>query len=103
MSERNGYEHGVPCWVDTWQSDADAAAARVRAAGGPVPIEPFESLEGGRIAIVADPAGAHLGIWQVGEHRGAELVNEDTPVGRQAVLADPAGAAFSVSTVNVPG
>ena len=19
MSERNGFQHGVPCWVDTWQ------------------------------------------------------------------------------------
>src|SRR6478752_3456494 len=27
MSERDGYQHGVPCWVDTWQPDADAAAA----------------------------------------------------------------------------
>src|SRR4051794_41797146 len=27
MSERNGYEPGVPCWVDAWQDDADAAAA----------------------------------------------------------------------------
>ena len=26
MSERDGYQHGVPCWVDTWQPDADAAA-----------------------------------------------------------------------------
>src|SRR5215208_983629 len=26
MSERDGYEHGVPCWVDTWQEDADTAA-----------------------------------------------------------------------------
>ena len=25
MTERDGYEHGVPCWVDTWQPDADAA------------------------------------------------------------------------------
>ena len=26
MIERNGYEHGVPCWVDTWQEDPDTAA-----------------------------------------------------------------------------
>src|SRR5882757_1648613 len=25
MSERDGFAHGVPCWVDTWQPDADAA------------------------------------------------------------------------------
>src|SRR5262249_50082842 len=27
MSERDGFEPGVPCWVDTWQPDADAAVA----------------------------------------------------------------------------
>jgi uncharacterized protein len=128
MSERSGYEPGVPCWVDTWQSDGEAAATfytqlfgweaargeyamfRLRGrdiaglgaraveptawttyvwvddadataqaaaeAGGSVVVEPFDSLDGGRIAIVADPAGAALGVWQLGEHRGAELVNE---------------------------
>jgi hypothetical protein len=25
MSEHDAYEHGVPCWVDTWQPDAEAA------------------------------------------------------------------------------
>jgi predicted enzyme related to lactoylglutathione lyase len=25
MSERDGYQHGVPCWVDTWQPDLKAA------------------------------------------------------------------------------
>ena len=134
MSDRNGYAPGVPCWVDTWQPDADKAAGfysellgweaegpsggpymcklrgrdaafigqlppqdahrpsawmtyvqvesadataeRVRAAGGSVPVGPFDALDGGRIAIVADPAGAHLGVWQLGEHSGAEVVNE---------------------------
>ena len=27
MSERDEYGPGVPCWVDTWQSDAPATAA----------------------------------------------------------------------------
>jgi predicted enzyme related to lactoylglutathione lyase len=27
LSERSGYQQGVPCWVDTWQPDADAAVA----------------------------------------------------------------------------
>ena len=26
MTARDGYEHGVPCWVDTWQEDPDTAA-----------------------------------------------------------------------------
>jgi predicted enzyme related to lactoylglutathione lyase len=26
LTERDGYQHGVPCWVDTWQEDPDTAA-----------------------------------------------------------------------------
>jgi predicted enzyme related to lactoylglutathione lyase len=26
LTERDGYEHGVPCWVDTWQDDPETAA-----------------------------------------------------------------------------
>jgi uncharacterized protein len=128
MSERSGFEPGVPCWVDTWQGDGDAVAAfytglfgweaargeysmfrlrgrdvaglggeavepaawttyvqvddadraadAVTQAGGSLIREPFESLDGGRIAIAADPAGGVFGIWQLGEHRGAQVVNE---------------------------
>jgi predicted enzyme related to lactoylglutathione lyase len=56
--------------------DAANAAERVTHAGGTVLREPFDSLDGGRIAIVADPSGAVFGLWQLGEHRGAEVVNE---------------------------
>jgi predicted enzyme related to lactoylglutathione lyase len=139
MSERDGYQPGVPCWVDTWQPDAEAAvdfytqvfgweaedtmppdtpgrhfmcrlrgrdvaaiasrpdeapptppawgtyvwvdsaedtAAKATDMGGRVVMEPFDSLDGGRIAVLADPAGAVFGIWQPGAHRGAQLVNE---------------------------
>ena len=44
MSERDGYPPGVPCWIETWQPDVEAAVrfytglfgwAREGAAGGP--------------------------------------------------------------------
>jgi predicted enzyme related to lactoylglutathione lyase len=137
MTERDGYEHGVPCWVDTWQADpdtaatfyagvfgwdvenrspsgadtryymcrlrgrdvaaigspapagtapawttyvwvddADAVAASAVNAGGRLLAGPFGSLDGGRTAIVADPAGAVFGVWTPGAHRGARRVNE---------------------------
>jgi uncharacterized protein len=137
MIERDGYEHGVPCWVDTWQEDpdtaatfyagvfgwdvekgtppgtdtryymcrlrgsdvaaigspppagmppawttyvwvddADAVAASAVKAGGSLLAEPFGSLDGGRMAIVADPAGAVFGVWKPGAHRGAQRINE---------------------------
>jgi uncharacterized protein len=55
--------------------DADASVARVVGAGGRVLAGPFDVLEAGRMAVLADPAGAVLGIWQPKEHRGAEVVN----------------------------
>jgi uncharacterized protein len=155
MSQRDGFQPGVPCWVDTWQPDAEAAAAfygrlfgwdtentmpaevpgqhfmcrlrgrdvaaiasrpqaappvtawttyvwmddaaqtasRAGEAGGSVLVEPFESLDGGRIAIIADPAGAAIGVWQPGAHRGAQLVNEPGAWSMSALSTpDPEGS-----------
>lgn len=138
MSERDGFQPGVPCWVETWQNDPDRAieyygrifgweaekasatadgtfricrlrgrdvaaigspippeappvpswttfiqvesatetAAKVEAAGGSVVVEPRDSLEGGRLAIVADPAGAAFAAWELAQHTGARVINE---------------------------
>ncbi len=58
------------------QSDADAAVAKVKAAGGMVFVEPMDVMAAGRRAIAADPTGAAFGIWQPKEHIGAQLANE---------------------------
>jgi len=138
MPERDGYIAGVPCWVDTAQPDAAAAAAfygglfgweleeampqgspgsylmarlrgrdvaaissipegaparatwstyiwvdsaddataRVRAAGGSVLSEPFDVMDAGRMAVLADTEGAVFCVWQAGRHKGARIVNE---------------------------
>jgi len=154
MSERDGYQHAVPCWVDTWQPDPDAAAAfyagifgwevhsgapaagtrydlcriggrDVAGLGGPPPegaepawttyvwvddadaaadaaaqaggrvvVAPFDSLDGGRMAIVADPDGAAFGLWQPRAHRGAQRVNEAGAYAMSLLRTnDPDGAA----------
>ncbi len=59
-----------------WVTDADETAAAVRAAGGTVLMEPAEVGDAGRMAVVADPAGAAFSVWQPREHRGATVVNE---------------------------
>jgi predicted enzyme related to lactoylglutathione lyase len=140
MSEREGYEHGVPCWVDTLQPDVDAAvafyggvlgwdvggpgempgnppgryyvaqlrgrdaagigslppggeaapsfnmyvrvdsaddaAAQAQSAGGMIVLEPFDAPPAGRMAVVADPTGAQVCLWQAGVREGAQVVNE---------------------------
>ena len=65
MFVMQGAEHeGIP---PQWFSyikvdDVDAAVAKVGAAGGAVRREPFDIPGIGRIAIIADPAGAALGL-----------------------------------------
>lgn len=137
MSEHDGYQAGLPCWIDTFQPDPASAssfyeelfgweaedrtashssgkylvcklrgrdvagvgsrpsedapsdwntyvwvdsvaevAAKTIEAGGSVLLEPFDFLDGGRAAMLADHAGAVFGILEPGAHQGAELVND---------------------------
>jgi uncharacterized protein len=140
MRERERYEPGVPCWVESLQPDpraavafyeelmgwefggpgvmpgepagsyfvaraggrdvagigshpegdaapgaswtthirvdgADAAARRVAGAGGTVVVEPFDVPPAGRVAVLADSAGAIFCAWEAGAREGAQLVN----------------------------
>jgi predicted enzyme related to lactoylglutathione lyase len=59
-----------------WVTDADETAAKVRAAGGNLLMEPVDVGDAGRMAVCADPAGAAFSVWQAREHRGAVVVNE---------------------------
>jgi predicted enzyme related to lactoylglutathione lyase len=59
-----------------WVADADETAAKVRAAGGSVLMEPADVTDAGRTAVFTDPAGAAFCVWQAKQHRGAAIVNE---------------------------
>jgi predicted enzyme related to lactoylglutathione lyase len=67
----------VPTW-NTYVSvdSADEAAAKALAAGGSVLAEPFDVLDAGRMAVIADPEGAVFSVWQAKNHKGARVVNE---------------------------
>jgi predicted enzyme related to lactoylglutathione lyase len=69
---------GQPAMWTTYVStdDAEGVAAKVRAAGGQVMMEPFDVLGAGRMAVFADPAGAFISIWQPQTHHGADVANE---------------------------
>lgn len=56
--------------------DADKTAELVKAAGGVAFVEPMDVMDAGRMAIFADPNGAVFGVWQAGQNKGAEVVNE---------------------------
>jgi predicted enzyme related to lactoylglutathione lyase len=66
-----------PAW-STYVSvaDADATTTAIREAGGAVHVEPMDVVGLGKMAVFADPTGAHFGTWEPGTFQGAELVNE---------------------------
>jgi hypothetical protein len=70
-------EAGVP---PLWNSyiavdSADEAAQRAQELGGTVHAPPFDVLDAGRMAVIADPQGAFFMVWQPNQHHGAGLVN----------------------------
>jgi uncharacterized protein len=56
--------------------DVDRAVARARELGAAVLAEPFEVRDAGRTAVLRDPSGAVVSLWQARGHRGAGLVND---------------------------
>jgi predicted enzyme related to lactoylglutathione lyase len=83
-----------PHWnVYVTVEDVDAAAGRVGEAGGTVLAPPFDVFDAGRMAVVADPTGAVLCLWQAGGHIGAEIVNEPGALTwADTVTSDPPAA-----------
>ncbi|AQS71172.1 VOC family protein [Streptomyces pactum] len=56
--------------------DAAATAARIRAAGGEVLMEPMRVGDFGTMCLARDPGGVVFGLWQGGTHEGFEAVAE---------------------------
>ena len=113
MSERNGYEPGVPCWVDTRQPDPRAAVDfYTQLFGWEADTNgeyTFCRLRGRDVAAIGagDSPAWSTHIWVESADETAARVDgrrrkrRDRPVRRPrgrrtAVLADPAGAEFSV-------
>jgi predicted enzyme related to lactoylglutathione lyase len=57
-------------------TDVEASAAKAKDLGGAILSEPMDVMDAGRMAVLADPAGAVFCIWQAKGSIGAQLVNE---------------------------
>jgi len=54
-----------PHWLNFVRvQDADASTAKVVELGGRVLVQPHVDRHGGKVAVVADPAGAHFGLME---------------------------------------
>jgi predicted enzyme related to lactoylglutathione lyase len=66
-----------PFWFNyVTVASADDAADAVKQAGGGVHAGPFDVMNAGRMAVVADPTSAMFGLWEPGTSIGATLVND---------------------------
>jgi predicted enzyme related to lactoylglutathione lyase len=93
-----------------WVESADEAASKARDAGGAVMMEPFDVMDAGRMAVLADPEGAVFCVWQAKENKGSEIVNEHGSVSFNGLnTRDPEaaktfyGAVFGWTTLALPG
>jgi uncharacterized protein len=88
---------GLPPRWNTYLAvdDADEVAARVEPAGGKLLMAPFDVMGAGRMAVVTDPTGAAVGLWQAKGHIGAARVNEPGTMCWNELLTDNEGAAVA--------
>lgn len=77
MGEEMKSQGAPPIW-NNYVSVADLSSVVERAAqlGGSAMMQPMQVMEAGHMAIIADPGGAMLSLWQPNQHFGAERVNE---------------------------
>jgi predicted enzyme related to lactoylglutathione lyase len=57
-------------------ADVDASVGVAEKAGGMLMMPPMDVMDAGRMAVVADPTGGMIALWQAKNNIGAEIVNE---------------------------
>ncbi|BBZ40264.1 VOC family protein [Mycobacterium conspicuum] len=87
-----GAPEGRPPMWNTYIAvdDVDAAVYKVEPAGGQVLMAPVDIGEAGRMAIVADPTGPAVGLWQANRRIGATLVGDPgAPIWHELITENP--------------
>ena len=77
MSEEMSRQNIPPHWQSYINvNDLEASVRSWQSHGGAVLNPPCDIMESGRMAVVKDPTGAVVSLWQPKDHIGAGLVNE---------------------------
>lgn len=58
-------------------ASADDVASRAAALGGTMVDAPFDVVDAGRMAVLQDPTGAPVCLWEARQHIGAGVLNEE--------------------------
>ncbi|WP_103890048.1 VOC family protein [Actinacidiphila yanglinensis] len=88
-------------WTTYLSTDTiDSTLKSVTEAGGTVLMGPMDVMDLGRMAVISDPTGAAVGLWQAGTFDGAGIVNEHGAlIWNELVTADLQAAPAFYSSV----
>lgn len=90
-------------WTTYLSTDGiDATAKSVADAGGSVMMGPMDVMDLGRMAVVTDPTGAVVGLWQPGTFDGAGIVNEHGALTWNELNTGDTGAAAAFYSAVLP-
>jgi uncharacterized protein len=92
-----GAPEGMPPMWNTYiaADDVDATLEKVGPAGGQVLMPAMDVGDAGRMAFVADPTGAVVGLWEANQHIGATLVNEPGTLTWNELITDKPDSALA--------
>lgn len=71
-------QQGVPPYwlVYVTVENVDEAAKKAKSLGATIVAEPFDVMENGRMAVLMDPSGAALALWQPNKHAGVKITTD---------------------------
>lgn len=71
-------EMGIPPFWNTYVTcrDIEGTLGKVDAAGGSVMMPAMDVMDAGRMAVIVDPTGAVIALWDPKDRIGCEVVNE---------------------------
>jgi uncharacterized protein len=70
--------HEPPHWNSYVSvASADETASRAESLGATILDPPFDVVDAGRMAVLQDPTGAPVCLWEARQHIGAEVLNEE--------------------------
>jgi len=86
-----GADDAVGWFTQVRVDDLDATLSQAVAAGATDVVGPVDASPAGHLAILTDPVGARLGLWEATAREGAEVVNEPNAWAMSALQTpDPA-------------
>ncbi len=91
---------GLPAHWTSYVSvaSADNVARRATDLGGTVVMAPADIMTAGRMAVIQDPTGATLSVWEARDHFGATMVNTHGTLVWNELMTSDIGSATTFYT-----